>query len=94
MPRARRVRRPLPALPPRPTALFLALVLVGAQVLNVALKLTFHRSRPEVAFVHLDTYSFPSGHAMIAIAVLRRIRVPVPVARSDSTASRGDDGGR
>ena len=50
-------------------ALFLALVLVGAQVLNVALKLTFHRSRPEVAFVHLDTYSFPSGHAMIAIAV-------------------------
>ena len=50
-------------------ALLVALALAGAEILNVALKLAFHRPRPEVAFVRLDTYSFPSGHAMIATAV-------------------------
>ena len=49
-------------------AAFVAVVLCGAEVVNVALKLAFHRPRPEVAFVTLDTYSFPSGHAMIATA--------------------------
>lgn len=49
-------------------AAFLPVVLGGAELLNLILKLSFHRSRPEVALVHLDTYSFPSGHAMISAA--------------------------
>ena len=49
-------------------AALLPLVLGGAEILNVALKLSFHRARPEVGFVRLDTYSFPSGHAMISAA--------------------------
>jgi undecaprenyl-diphosphatase len=50
-------------------ATLLAVVFVGAEMLNLVLKLAFHRPRPEYAFVHLDTYSFPSGHAMISTAV-------------------------
>lgn len=46
----------------------LVLVLGGTELVNVLLKLAFHRPRPQVAFVHLDTYSFPSGHAMISTA--------------------------
>ena len=49
-------------------ASLLPLVLGGAELLNLILKLSFHRARPEVAFVKLDTYSFPSGHAMISTA--------------------------
>jgi membrane-associated phospholipid phosphatase len=49
-------------------AALLPVVLGGAELLNLALKLSFHRARPEVASVHLDTYSYPSGHAMIAVA--------------------------
>ena len=49
-------------------AAVLPVVLGGAELLNLILKLSFHRARPEVAFVHLDTYSFPSGHAMISTA--------------------------
>jgi undecaprenyl-diphosphatase len=49
-------------------AAFLPVVLGGCELLNVILKLSFHRPRPEFAFVHLDTYSFPSGHAMISTA--------------------------
>jgi undecaprenyl-diphosphatase len=50
-------------------ALLIALAFVGAEILNVLLKLAFHRPRPELAFVHLETYSFPSGHATAASAV-------------------------
>ena len=50
-------------------AALLPLVIAGAELLNLVLKLSFHRARPEVAFVELDTYSFPSGHAMISTAV-------------------------
>ena len=50
-------------------AALLPVVLAGGELLNVILKLSFHRPRPEVAFVHLDTYSFPSGHAMLSTAV-------------------------
>ncbi|HEU5279766.1 MAG TPA: phosphatase PAP2 family protein [Gaiellaceae bacterium] len=50
-------------------AALLPLVLAGAELLNVVLKLSFHRARPEVASVQLDTYSFPSGHAMVSTAV-------------------------
>jgi undecaprenyl-diphosphatase len=49
-------------------AALLPLVLGGAELLNLILKLSFHRARPEVAFVQLDTYSFPSGHAMASAA--------------------------
>ena len=49
-------------------AALLPLVLAGAEFLNLALKLAFHRPRPEVAFVSIDTYSFPSGHAMVSSA--------------------------
>ncbi len=49
-------------------AALLPLVLAGAELLNLVLKLAFHRPRPEVAFVTLDTYSFPSGHAMVSTA--------------------------
>jgi membrane-associated phospholipid phosphatase len=50
-------------------ALLIGFAFAGAEVLNVALKLAFHRPRPELAFVHLGTYSFPSGHATAASAV-------------------------
>jgi|SRR5215210_1224376 len=40
----------------------------GAAILNGLLKLLFHRQRPEVGFVHLETYSFPSGHAAVTTA--------------------------
>ncbi|MBA2385151.1 MAG: phosphatase PAP2 family protein, partial [Actinobacteria bacterium] len=49
-------------------AALLPVVLGGGELLNLVLKLSFHRARPEVGFVHLDTYSFPSGHAMISTA--------------------------
>jgi membrane-associated phospholipid phosphatase len=47
----------------------LVLALAGAGLLNAVLKLVFHRPRPELAFVHLETYSFPSGHAAVSSAV-------------------------
>jgi len=49
-------------------AAFLPLVLGVTELLNLVLKLAFQRPRPAVGFVHLDTYSFPSGHAMISTA--------------------------
>lgn len=49
-------------------AALLPLVLGGAELLNLILKLSFHRTRPDVAFVQIDSYSFPSGHAMISAA--------------------------
>ncbi len=50
-------------------AALLALVAVGIEIVNGGVKLLFHRPRPEVSFVHLDTYSFPSGHAASSVAV-------------------------
>ncbi len=50
-------------------AALLPAALAGAELLNLALKVSFHRARPEVSFVHLDTYSYPSGHVMVAAAV-------------------------
>lgn len=50
-------------------ALLLIGVFVGIEILNAGLKLAFHRPRPELSFIHLDTYSFPSGHAAGATAV-------------------------
>jgi membrane-associated phospholipid phosphatase len=49
-------------------AALLLLAFGGASAVNAVLKLSFHRPRPELAFVHLDTYSFPSGHAAASSA--------------------------
>jgi membrane-associated phospholipid phosphatase len=49
-------------------AAVLIAALGGAGVVNALLKLVFQRPRPELAFVHLETYSFPSGHAAVATA--------------------------
>lgn len=49
-------------------AALVPVVLGGTELLNLILKLSFQRTRPEVAFVELDTYSFPSGHAMVSTA--------------------------
>ncbi len=50
-------------------ALFLAATALGIEVLNAGLKLLFHRPQPKLSFVHLDTYSFPSGHAAGSAAI-------------------------
>jgi undecaprenyl-diphosphatase len=42
---------------------------IGIELLNALLKLVFHRPRPELAYVHLETYSFPSGHAAGSAAI-------------------------
>lgn len=44
---------------------------LGAEALNLVLKLSFARARPELEhpFVNLHTYSFPSGHATVSTAV-------------------------
>ncbi len=44
-------------------------VTLGVEALDAGLKLLFHRPRPRLAYVHLDTYSFPSGHAAGATAI-------------------------
>jgi undecaprenyl-diphosphatase len=43
------------------------LTVAGAEVVDQGLKLLFHRARPEPFFGTLkpDSYSFPSGHAMV-----------------------------
>ncbi|HUM06764.1 MAG TPA: phosphatase PAP2 family protein [Terriglobales bacterium] len=48
-------------------ALWLVVTLAGALVLDVTLKLAFHRARPTPFFGLLPrTYSFPSGHALFS----------------------------
>jgi membrane-associated phospholipid phosphatase len=42
---------------------------LGIEVVFSVLKLAFHRPRPELAYVHLDTYSFPSGHAAGSVGI-------------------------
>jgi membrane-associated phospholipid phosphatase len=49
-------------------AVLLFFAFAGASVVNALLKLVFHRPRPELAFVHLETYSFPSGHSATSSA--------------------------
>lgn len=49
-------------------AALIALAFAGAFLVNGALKLIFKRPRPELSFTHLDTYSFPSGHAAVSSA--------------------------
>jgi undecaprenyl-diphosphatase len=51
------------------THIWIALVaMMGAGILDGALKLAFHRARPDPFFVAKpSTYSFPSGHALISL---------------------------
>jgi len=50
-------------------AVVLAVVMAGALVLEVTLKLAFHRIRPQPFFgiVLPSTYAFPSGHALASL---------------------------
>jgi undecaprenyl-diphosphatase len=52
-------------------ALYLVVAGLGAWGLNHALKLTFARARPDLAFAVRPSsgFSFPSGHAMMAVVV-------------------------
>jgi undecaprenyl-diphosphatase len=51
----------------RRATLWLLVTILGALVLDVALKYAFHRARPTPFFVDLPlTYSFPSGHALFS----------------------------
>ena len=51
----------------RRAAFDLAIVMLGAMVLENTLKLAFARVRPEIYFgIAPPTYSFPSGHALFA----------------------------
>jgi membrane-associated phospholipid phosphatase len=50
-------------------AALLCVVALGIEIVYPILKLLFHRPRPELAYVHLDTYSFPSGHATGSAAI-------------------------
>ncbi|MHB8842306.1 MAG: LssY C-terminal domain-containing protein [Candidatus Aquicultor sp.] len=42
--------------------------IIGSEIFNSLGKLAFHRPRPDVALYIEDTFSFPSGHATIAVA--------------------------
>jgi undecaprenyl-diphosphatase len=46
----------------------LLVAMSGAGLLDMVLKLTFHRARPDPFFIAKpSTYSFPSGHALISL---------------------------
>jgi membrane-associated phospholipid phosphatase len=55
----------------RRDAVFVGIALVGAQVLSNVMKLTFRRERPFFSdpLASERTYSFPSGHALVSLAV-------------------------
>jgi len=49
----------------RREALFLAVAIGGSVILDEALKLIFHRPRPQLSWAQVQPeYSFPSGHSM------------------------------
>lgn len=73
----------------RRAAAWLAVDMVGAAVLDVALKYAFHRPRPTAFFgVAPHSYSFPSGHALgslcfyAVLAGLLATRLPKGAARA------------
>lgn len=65
------------ALRQRGNALFFAVAVVGAGTLNVAAKLFFRRTRPDLWLSPAPehTYSFPSGHAMGSMALAAALAV-------------------
>jgi undecaprenyl-diphosphatase len=50
-------------------AVLFTIAVAGGEALDYSLKLLFRRERPEVFFGYIapNTYSFPSGHAMLAV---------------------------
>ena len=46
----------------------LGITIVGSELFNFLGKWAFHRPRPDVALYVEDTFSFPSGHATMAVA--------------------------
>jgi membrane-associated phospholipid phosphatase len=68
---------------------YVVAVFAGVEALNLALKLAFARERPQLdhPFVHLDTYSFPSGHASGSIAVYGALAILL-ARRSDGWPAR------
>jgi membrane-associated phospholipid phosphatase len=60
-------------------ALFVALAFLGAQVLSSAMKLGFQRERPFFPdpLATESTFSFPSGHALVSLAVYGAIALIV-----------------
>lgn len=54
----------------RAEVFLLGTVILGTQIINQALKMLFHRVRPDFhLLIDVGGYSFPSGHAMSAFAV-------------------------
>jgi membrane-associated phospholipid phosphatase len=70
-------------------ALFVALAFVGAQLLSNGMKLAFRRDRPFFAdpLATASTYSFPSGHALVSLAVYGALALLV-ARRLPSTTGR------
>jgi len=67
-------------------AIVLAVTIAGGLILNMVLKLSFHRARPD-PFFNLATpasYAFPSGHALLALCFYG----VMPQIWSDSRRSR------
>ena len=72
----------------RRAAIWLMLTAAGGLVLQVALKLGFHRTRPEVFFGKLPHgYSFPSGHSLMSFCIYG-VLAGLLAARIRSTALR------
>jgi membrane-associated phospholipid phosphatase len=69
-------------------AAFVVLAFAGAQLLSNGLKLVFQRERPFFPdpLATASTYSFPSGHALVSLAVCGAIAILV--ARRLSSAGR------
>lgn len=70
-------------------AFFVALAALGAQVLSTGMKLGFHRDRPFFPdpLATESTFSFPSGHALVSLAVYGSIAL-VLARRLSSRAHR------
>jgi membrane-associated phospholipid phosphatase len=66
----------------------LLLAAVGAEILTVGLKLGFHRERPFYAdpLARESTYSFPSGHATVSLAVYGTLAFIIARHLSNRTA--------
>jgi membrane-associated phospholipid phosphatase len=72
----------------RTDAVFVALAFLGAQVLSTGMKLGFRRDRPFFPdpLATESTFSFPSGHALVSLAVYGSIALVL--ARRLSTRAR------
>jgi membrane-associated phospholipid phosphatase len=74
----------------RTDAVFVALAFLGAQVLSNGMKLGFQRERPFFSdpLATENTFSFPSGHALVSLAVYGALalvlakRIPTPAHRA------------